>query len=203
MRIKSIAGIGITVLAAALALGLAPQAEKPAPKDEASKSMKFSVDDVHSSLIFKIEHMGLCHFYGRFNDLDGHYTLDTANPEASAFDIKVKVNSVDTASENRDKHLKSPDFFNAAEFEHISFKSTKVSKSADNTLQVTGDLTLHGVTKPITVNMTVNGPKDFEGKFKSGIETTFTINRADFELGSAGGLGDEVTIMLAIEGRKT
>ena len=204
MKIRTFVGVGITALACALALGLAPQSEKPAPQTESTKGHKFSVDDVHSSLIFGIKHMDLCNFYGRFNDLDGHFVLDMDNPEASSFDVKVKMNSVDTGNTGRDKHLKSPDFFNAAEFEHMSFKSTKVSKSADNTLQVTGDLTLHGVTKSITVEMKVNGPKETQQGFKSGVESTFTINRTDFGLGtSGGGLGDDVTVIVALEGKKS
>ena len=209
MKIRTFVGVGITALACALALGLAPQSEKPAPQTESTKGHKFSVDDVHSSLIFGIKHMDLCNFYGRFNDLDGHFVLDMDNPEASSFDVKVKMNSVDTGNTGRDKHLKSPDFFNAAEFEHMSFKSTKVSKSADNTLQVTGDLTLHGVTREVVLD--VEGPtpyvKDMRGDTRAGLSATTKLKRKDFGIvwnkamnGGGVVVGDDIDVAIEVEG---
>jgi polyisoprenoid-binding protein YceI len=206
MKIKSLVGLAASALTTVLVLGLAPRplAEQPvASAAEDAKATKFSVDDVHSSLIFSIQHVGLTNFYGRFNDIDGHYTLDMANPEASSFDVRIKTKSVDTANDGRDKHLKSPDFFNAAEYPNIEFKSTKVSKTGDNTLQVTGDLTMHGVTKPLTLEMKVFPPREIEKMgLRSGVETTFTVHRTDFGVGAPGmGLGDDVTITVALEGK--
>lgn len=203
MKIRNIIGIGATVLTVSLVLGLSPQGVQPAPKSEPTKGAKFSVDDVHSSLIFGIEHMGVSNFYGRFNDLGGSYTLDMSNPEASTFEITAATDSVDTANGGRDKHLKGPEFFNAGDFPIISFKSTKVSKTADNKLQMTGDLTVHGVTKPVTIEMKVYPPKNTERGTKSGIAGQFNIKRTDFGMDtyvSNGALGDDVTIIFGIEG---
>jgi polyisoprenoid-binding protein YceI len=205
MKTRNLIGVFATALTVSLVLGLAPQEEKPAAKPAAAKGAKFSVDDVHSSLIFGIEHMGVSMFYGRFNDLGGHYTLDLNSPEASTFEITAATDSVDTGNGGRDRHLKGADFFNAAEFPKITFKSAKVSKIADGKLQVTGDLTMHGVTKPVTMDMKVYPPKSTERGTKSGIAGQFNIKRTDFGMDtyvSNGGLGDEVTIIFGIEGNE-
>jgi polyisoprenoid-binding protein YceI len=101
MKTRNLIGVFATALTVSLVLGLAPQEEKPAAKPAAAKGAKFSVDDVHSSLIFGIEHMGVSMFYGRFNDLGGHYTLDLNNPEASTFEITAATDSVDTGNGGR------------------------------------------------------------------------------------------------------
>lgn len=175
-----------------------PPAKPAAPSAQQSANQTFTLDGVHSSVMFRIEHMGVSNFYGAFTDVSGTYTVG----DAPSFDITVKTDSVDTRNEGRDRHLESPDFFNAAEFPTITFKSTKAEKAGDN-WSVTGDLTLHGVTKPVTCEIKFWPAKQTRQGNKSGFETHLTIKRSDFGMNTyiaEGGLGDEVTILVAGEG---
>ena len=161
----------------------------------------FKIDPVHSSVVFGIKHMGLTNFYGAFNEINGTITVDTADPSKSAVEVTIPVESVDTRNEKRDQHLKSPDFFNAQQFPTMTFKSNKVEGSGD-TWKITGDFTMHGVTKPLTVDFK-KGPevKGQKGETKSGGEARFTIKRSDHGMTfMQGPLGDEVNIVLSIEG---
>jgi len=163
----------------------------------------FKIDPVHSSVVFGIKHSGITNFYGAFKEVTGAITVDAADPTKSAVEVTIPVESIDSRNEKRDQHLKSPDFFNAQQFPTMTFKSTKVEGSGD-TWKITGDFTLHGVTKPITVDFK-KGPevKGQKGETKSGGETRFTIKRSDYGMNfMQGPLGDEVNIVLSIEGVK-
>jgi polyisoprenoid-binding protein YceI len=205
MNTRNIIGIVSLGLVLGVSLGLMPRESAPvaqAAPATLSAAASFEVDPVHSSLIFQIEHMGIANFYGRFNSVNGEYSLDEASPANSQFNFTVKADGVDTANQKRDGHLKSADFFNVAEYPTITFKSTKVEKAADRHLKVTGDLTLHGVTKPVTADVKLFPVKEMQQGAKGGIETTFTIKRSDFGMNygvSQGALGDAVTITVAIE----
>jgi polyisoprenoid-binding protein YceI len=168
----------------------------------------YKVDPVHASLVFRARHMNIGVVYGRFNALAGQFTLDDADPSKSSFDFEVQAGSVDTGNEKRDAHLKSPDFLNAKQYPTIRFKSTAVRKSAQaNTLDVTGDLTLHGVTKSITVPVEVLGKGEFPPKTpRAAVETVFTIKMSDYDVkgipGMPGAVGDELRLIFAAEGAK-
>jgi polyisoprenoid-binding protein YceI len=162
------------------------------------------VDGVHSSVIFRVKHMNVGYIYGRFNDVSGTFNLDPKNPEKSSFEVKVKVESIDTNNEDRNKHLKGPQFFNTKEFPTISFKSKKIKAAGKDSFEVTGDLTLRGVTKPLTVKVDyVGSGKDFRGVNRTGIETTFSIRRTAFGMKEMlNGIGDRIRIMVALEGTR-
>lgn len=164
----------------------------------------YQIDPVHSSILFKIRHLNVADFYGRFNDASGTVTFDKENPEKSSIALEVKVESLDTHNDKRNQHLKSPDFFNAKQFPVISFKSTKVEKGGADTYKVTGDFTLHGVTKPVTVEFKKVGEgKGMQGEYRAGGGTEFTLKRSDYGMNfMAGALGDEVTVILSLEGVK-
>jgi polyisoprenoid-binding protein YceI len=162
----------------------------------------FEVDPVHSSVIFRIKHLGVSYFYGRFNDVSGKILFDAKNPVASSVEAQIKAESVDTNSADRDKHLRSPDFFNAKQFPAIAFKSRSVKKADATSFEVTGDLTLHGVTKPLTVKMTHVGTGDIP-KFghRAGFEGTFTVKRSEFGMTFMSDLlGDDVQVTIGLEG---
>lgn len=162
----------------------------------------FEVDAVHSSVIFRIKHLGVAYNYGRFNDIKGTFLLDNAKPEASVVDVTVAVDSVDTNNEDRDKHLRSPDFFSSKEYPTMTFKSSSVKKTAEDTFEVTGDLTFRGQTKPLNVTLkhTGTGPGRRGGEV-SGAEATFTIKRSEWGMNYLpGALGEEVTLIVALEG---
>jgi polyisoprenoid-binding protein YceI len=163
----------------------------------------FKIDPVHSSIGFSVKHLGVSEFYGRFNDVSGQVVFDKADPSKSSVEVTIPVESIDTHNEKRDQHLKSPDFFNAKQFPTIIFKSKSVEGSGD-TYKATGDLTLHGVTKPLTLEIK-RGPegKGMEGEIRAGGEARFTLKRSDFGMNfMQGALGDEVTVLLSLEGVK-
>ena len=164
----------------------------------------YRVDPVHSSAVFRIKHANVAPFWGRFNDPTGTFALDAADPSKSSFVIEIAVDKVNTGNAQRDNHLKSPDFFNARQYPKISFKSTSVKKGeGDNMLEVSGDLTMHGVTKPITAKVELAGTGEFRGKAIAGVEATFTVKMTDFEIkGMPGALSDEVKVIVALEGGK-
>jgi polyisoprenoid-binding protein YceI len=163
-------------------------------------AVAYKADSAHSSMVFRVKHMDTTYFWGRFNAISGSYTLDQ-DPAKCQFAFEVKTESVDTGIPKRDTHLKSPDFFNAVQFPTISFKSRSVASAGQGAYDVTGDLTLHGVTKPVTVKITQTGSGSMRGRAITGIEGTFAIKRSDFGMkGMVGPVGDDVWISVCIEG---
>jgi polyisoprenoid-binding protein YceI len=170
-----------------------------------SRADDFEIDNSHTSVIFGVSHLGYSFTYGRFNKVSGKFTLDPKGPEASAFQVAIDASSVDTNDSKRDEHLRGPDFFNAGEFPVISFKSTKVEgKRTESgvTLLVTGDLTLHGVTKPITLELQKLGEGPGPGGgFRTGFNCQTKLKRSDFGMtGMTPHIGDEVAITISFEG---
>jgi polyisoprenoid-binding protein YceI len=160
----------------------------------------YAVDPGHSSAIFRIKHNNAAFLYGRINAPEGSIVYDAAQPEASSFNITMKAANIDTNNANRDNQLKSPSFFNAKEFPNLTFKSTSVKKGEGDSLEVSGDLTIHGVTKPLTVKLdhTENG-----NGILAGFEGTFTVNRSDFGMKEMlNTVGDDVRIIVSFEARK-
>jgi polyisoprenoid-binding protein YceI len=160
----------------------------------------FAVDPVHSSVVFRIKHNNVANFYGRINAPEGTIEYDAAKPEATVFNFTLKTANIDTANAQRDTHLKSPSYFNAAEYPAMTFKSTSVKKGEGDTLDVTGDLTFRGVKKSITVKLEKTGEATAQGRALVGFETRFSIKRSDYGMTEGGtGLGDEVVIVFAVE----
>lgn len=161
----------------------------------------FEVDSVHSFVVFKIKHMGASTTWGRFNNPTGTLSWDGEN---STIEVAVKVADIDTANADRDKHLRSGDFFGEKEFPNVTFKSKKWKKTGEGKYDVTGDLTLHGVTKEITAQGSEGGTgKDMKGKDIMGLDFTFTIKRSEFGIKTyPGALGEDVTVMVALEAGK-
>ncbi|MHC5024475.1 MAG: YceI family protein [Planctomycetota bacterium] len=194
----------LTAGSLAFAAGLAPSPVAPVPAAPAPlEPSTFTVDTVHSSMVFKIRHMGVANFMGRFNEISGSYVFDPDDPSSASFDLRIPVTSVDSNSERRDRHLKSPDFFNVAEHPEMTFRSKSVKAHGEDLLRVSGDLTMHGVTKQLSVDMHLIGIGDTAQGFKSGFETTFTVKRSDFSMDTyvaEGGLGDEVQVTVCLEG---
>jgi len=157
-----------------------------------------SVDTVHSSVLFRIKHLNTSHAWGRFNDVAGKLNLDDGNP---LVEVQIKTASIDTGNPKREEHLKSPDFFNAKQFPAITFRSTRVQKSGDGKYAVDGKLNLHGVEKPIRVELTRTGAgKNQQGTSIVGYETNFIIKRSDFGMKYLlEGLSDDVLLIVSLE----
>ena len=159
----------------------------------------YKVDPVHSFALFRIRHMNAGNVWGRFNEPAGGFTLDQADPSKASFSVELKLAKLDTANARRDSDLQGPDWFNARQFPTITFKSTAVKKGEGNNLEVTGDLTIHGVTKSVVVAVEVTG---VTGQ-RAGIEGTLSIKRSDFGMKAMpNGAGDEVKLVVALEGVK-
>ncbi len=170
------------LLASAVALPIAAHAQ----------ASTWTIDSYHSSVAFAVKHMGVSTVSGTFYNVTGNVTWDDANVAKSSVDASIDTTTVSTGVPPRDNHLKSPDFLDVAKFPTITFVSTGVQKSADG-LTVIGNLTLHGVTKPVTLNVTdISAPQTVgpPGKQKTvrGLSATTTINRHDY--GVMGGMAD-------------
>ena len=162
----------------------------------------YKLDPGHSSIVFRVKHLGIAYVYGRFNGPTGSFVFDESSPSKSAIEMQAETKNIDTAVEKRDTHLKSPDFFNAGEYPLVSFKSSSVKKISGNTYEVSGDLTLLGKTRPITAEVHATGAgKDPWGNFRMGFETSFSIKRSEFGMGfMMGGVSDEVNLTVSVEG---
>lgn len=166
----------------------------------------WNFDGSHSTVGFSIKHMMFAKVRGQFTDWTGTLSYDPENLDAAAVDATIQIASVDTSNEQRDNHLRSADFFNAEEFPTMTFKSSGWKK-AGGKLAVHGDLTIHGVTKPVELAVTENGTGvDPWGNKRIGFSAQAVINRKDFGLGwntalEAGGVlvGEEVTIDIEVQ----
>jgi polyisoprenoid-binding protein YceI len=145
--------------------------------------MAWEIDPSHSQATFSVKHMMISTVKGHFKVLSGHLHIDEQNPANSWVDAQVEAASVDTRDANRDGHLQSPDFFDAASYPTITFKSTKVEPDGDNEYKVLGDLTIRGVTKPVVFKAEYSGQgKDPWGGTRAGLTATTKIDRRDFGL---------------------
>jgi len=158
-------------------------------------------DPVHSFVVFDVHHLGAGYVYGTFGGPTGAVGFDSTDLTKTTFDLSVDADSIQTRNENRDKDLKGPDYFDVKQFPTLTFKSTAVAKTGDTTMSVTGDLTVHGVTKSVTVPMEFTGTGSMMGKTHTGFRTDFKINRRDFGITHAPDnvIGDEIHIVVAIE----
>ena len=163
----------------------------------------YVIDPVHSSVGFTARHI-FSKVPGSFTTFSGTLTVDRDHLEASSVDVSIDVGSVTTAAEKRDTHLKSPDFFDVAKFPAITFKSKAWKKTGDDAFAVTGDLTLHGVTKEVVLSVKLLGfGPGMQGAYVSGWEATTTLNRRDFGVNGPAWLGkavgDEIPVTISVE----
>ena len=169
--------------------------------EPAGAQTTFKVDPVHSFVTFRIRHMGVAHAWGRFDQPQGTVVWDDADPSKSSVQVTLQTERIDTGNEKRDAHLRSPDFFNARQFPTITFKSTAVTKKGEGEFEVRGDMTLLGVTKPVTAKVVKVGEADTKRGQLAGWDAFFTVKRSEFGMTfMPDGLGDEVTIFVSVEG---
>jgi len=167
----------------------------------------YQIDKAHSEVIFQVRHL-VTRVRGRFDDFEGTIVVDEDAPANSSVKFTIQAASIDTNEPQRDTHLRSADFFEVEKYPTLTFVSTNVAKAGADRYDVTGDLTIHGVTKSVTLPVTHLGKaKDPWGNDRVGFETEITLNRKDFGLNwnavlEAGGflVGDEIKVSLSIQG---
>lgn len=170
--------------------------------------MSWQIDSAHSEIQFKVRHMMVSWGRGSFEKFSGTINIDEQNPENSTVDIQIDANSVSTRQADRDAHLRSPDFFDAPNYPYVTFKSTNVKQTSPNTAKVTGDLTIRGTTKPVTLDVSYEGQhKSPFGPFiAAGFNAETVISRKEWGLTwngliEGGGVlvSDEVHITIDLE----
>lgn len=162
----------------------------------------WQIDPNHSAAQFAVKHMGISTVRGAFSKVSGSVQYDPSDPSKTAIDVTIDTNSIDTRVEARDKDLRSPRFFDVEKYPTMTFKSKRVEAAGKGKLKVTGDLTIRGVTKEVTLDVDgPNGPiKDPRGSQHMGASATTQINRQDFGVSALpGGVGDDVQITIDCE----
>jgi len=169
-----------------------------------AKADNYKIDPVHSAIIFKAGHFGVGDIYGRFDTFSGDFVFDSNDSAKDSVKVEITTDSIDSNSAARDKDLKGPDFLNTKQFPTATFKSTAVKKVDDKNYDVTGDFTLRGITKPVTLVVQVigtgPGPK---GEIRLGTESTVTLKRSDFDVKAfLPAIADDVQLRIAVEAIK-
>ena len=167
----------------------------------------WSIDPAHSHVEFAVKHLMISTVKGRFAVVHGTVLTDESDPTKGHVEVEIDADSIDTREAQRDAHLKSADFFDVEKFPKITFKSTRISDVDGDSLKLTGDLTIHGVTRPVTLDVTSEGRgKDPWGGERAGFSAKGKIKRSDFGLTwnqalETGGfvVGDEIKISLDVE----
>jgi polyisoprenoid-binding protein YceI len=168
----------------------------------------WKVDPVHSSVEFQVKHLGIATVKGQFTEFEG--TLDIG-PEGSSAYGTVKTASVNTREPQRDEHLRSVDFFEVDKYPEIGFRSTAIRPTGEDEFEIDGDLSIHGITRPVTLKGTLEGiePEDHQGNTRVGVSATGQINRSDFEMRFNAALGsgnvvvsDKVKILVDVSAVK-
>ncbi len=202
---RSVTAAALVALAgtAGVALLPVPQAADANAATAVQETRSYSVDSVHSAVIFSASYMGMSPFYGQFTDYSGSMTYDGSSSESFKLDLTIPMSSIDTHNTQRDNHLKAPDWFNAREFPNVTFTSESLSQKNDGTYELQGELTLHGVTKPVTATVSDLKAASTPRGDRIGLGATFTVKRSDFGvttmLGDEG-IGDEITLHVGLQG---
>lgn len=162
----------------------------------------YEAEKNHTALFFEASHFGMSAYIGSFNTLSAKLTFDNTDPTKSTLEVTVDPASVYTRVPKLDDHLKDADFFDVAKYPEATFKSTKIETTGDKAGKITGDLTLHGVTKPVTLDVTFNGgaPNPFSKQFTLGFSGTAMIKRSDFGISAfLPQVGDNVALRIEAE----
>jgi len=164
--------------------------------------VRYDLDPNHTRIDFSWTHFGFSHPMGRFDRFDGDFRFDPADPTKSSVTVTFPIDSIDTGVAKLDAHLKTDEFFDVAKYPTATFKSTRVERSGEHGLKVAGDLTLHGVTKPVVLDVTVNkvGRHPMAGRDAAGFDASATIKRSDFGISNyVPNVSDEIRLSISTE----
>ena len=196
----------VGLLPLAQTTSVAPISE-PAPAAVTATAATYQIDPAHTTIGFRIRHMGIAFVEGEFDEFTGTISYDPNDVAATRADVTVQTNSVDTDVERRDNHLRSADFFEVETYPTMSFTTTGVQPTGQNTFRLVGDLTIKGTTKEVTFDVTSAGPIPIENGQRVGFHATTTIDRRDFGItwgselpGGIPAVGNQVQLVLDVEG---
>ncbi len=181
---------------------VAPTTAQTTQNKSAADATVWKIDDTHSMGLFRVQHSGAGMFWGRFDGVTGIITTSGIPTATLALDVSIDTNSVSSANKDLDGHLRSPDFFSVKEFPTMTFISTSSKKLPNNMWEVSGNLTMHGVTKSITTNVEMTGQAESPRGKKIGFEAVFTIDRSEFGMSygvEKNAIGNSVRITVALE----
>lgn len=207
MHLRTI--VAATTAAALVAVPFVARTATPASAagTTAFAPVAFTIDAAHSNVIFKVRHLGISTVTGRFGTFAGTFQLDPANGAASSASLSVDVASIDTGNDRRNGHLKSPDFFAADSFPKITFTSTSIQKVSNGKYKVNGNLTMRGVTKPITLDAELAGTRQTPEGWLAAVNMTGSVKRKDYGLmwdrmtEGVAVVSDEVQIQIEVEAK--
>lgn len=192
-----------TLLTITLSTPTIAQTEVATTSDPAQvKAGVYILDKSHGKITWSISHMGFSTYIGQFTDVDAKLNLDTAKPATSTLDVTVNMSGIGTLNQKLDEHLKTEDFFNTTKFPTATFKATKIELTSNKAAKITGNLTLLGTTKPLTIDATFNqaGPTPMTNAYRVGFTGSGKLKRSDFGMSKfIPMLGDEVTLDIEAE----
>ena len=193
--------VAVTAVGQAVNANAATQAAAPAAAAPAARSGAYKLDKSHAKIVWGISHFGFSTYYGEFTDFDARLKLDAANPANSKLEATIAIGSVSTNDAKLDTHLKAADFFDATKFPTATYVSTAVHRTGAKTAHVVGNLTLHGVTRPVDLNVTFNAAgENFAKTYVAGFAAEGVIKRSEFGMTTyLPGLGDEVSLKISGE----
>ncbi len=168
----------------------------------AAEIERYTLDKPHTQILFFADHLGFSHSMGKFTDYSGSIVFNREDPAGSSVEVSIPTASLEMNDDAWNQHMKGADFFNVEKFPTMTFKSTAIKVTGDNMADITGDLTLLGVTKPVTLHVKHNssGKHAFSGKYISGFSATGTIKRSDFGMNyGLPAVGDEVELRIEVE----
>lgn len=186
--------------AALLALASTPAAAQANPDPAAVQAGTYKVEAAHTRVLFSVSHMGFSTWYGDFTGAEGTLTLDPKQPAAASVDVSVKAGSISTTNAKLDSELRAPDWFDAGKFPTVRFRSTKVTPTGPGRADVAGELTLHGVTRPVVLQARFNGggANPMSKAYTVGFEGSGRIRRSDFGVNKyVPVVGDDVTLIIS------
>lgn len=190
---------------AALLLALPAQADSPARRLTAESTGTYELDKDHAFIVFSIKHLGFSDYIGRFNAFDAQLELNGTDPTKSSLSVTVMPESVDTHNQELEVKLRGPNYFNIAQFEKATFVSRQITMSSRNRGTITGDLTMLGITKPVTLDVTLNGAghNSYANVYDVGFSATATIKRSDWGMTTLiPQVSDEVKLIISAEFHK-
>jgi polyisoprenoid-binding protein YceI len=192
------AALGLALVLAAAAPASAQIVTNPAQ----AQAGGYALDSSHGKITWSVSHFGFSTYIGQFATVNATMKLDPNNLGATVLDATIDTTSLGTLNDALDKHLKSPEFLDVAKFPTATFKATKVTRTGDKTADIAGELTLHGVTKPVVVQATFNqaGPNPLDKKYRLGFAGAAKIKRSEFGITTyVPAVGDEVTLIIEAE----